>query len=128
MSCESTNNCDEIYGLMNEQEESWNSGNIEDFMSKYWNSDSLIFIGKSGITYGWSKIISNYQKSYQNKNEMGRLEFENILCEPINKNTHLITGKWNIFRTDSVRNIGGYYSLIWVKKNKGWKIIYDHSS
>ena len=59
---------------------------------------------------------------------MGRLEFENIFCKPINKTTHLITGKWNIFRSDSLRNIDGYYSLIWVKKNKVWKIIYDHTS
>ena len=43
MSCDSTNNCNEIYDLMNEQEKSWNSGDIDDFMSKYWNNDSLIF-------------------------------------------------------------------------------------
>jgi len=128
MSCDSTNNCNEIYDLMNEQEKSWNSGDIDDFMSKYWNNDSLIFIGKSGINYGWKKTISNYKKSYKNKNEMGRLEFKNILCKPINRTTHIITGKWNIYRDDSIRNIGGYYSLIWVKKDKVWKIIYDHTS
>ena len=90
MSCDSTNNCNEIYDLMNEQEKSWNSGDIDDFMSKYWNNDSLIFIGKSGINYGWKKTISNYKKSYKNKNEMGRLEFKNILCKPINRTTHII--------------------------------------
>ena len=127
-SCKSTNSCDEIYDLMQEQEESWNKGNIDDFMNKYWNNDSLIFLGKSGINYGWKKTISNYKNSYKNKNEMGRLEFKNILCKPINKSTHVIAGKWSIFREDSIRNIGGYYSLIWVKKDKVWKIIYDHTS
>ena len=126
--CKSTNNCDEIYDLMQEQEESWNEGNIDDFMNKYWNNDSLIFLGKSGINYGWKKTISNYKNSYKDKNEMGRLEFKNILCKPINKSTHIIAGKWSIFREDSIRNIGGYYSLIWVKKDKVWKIIYDHTS
>ena len=126
--CKSTNSCDEIYDLMQEQEESWNKGNIDDFMNKYWNNDSLIFLGKSGINYGWKKTISNYKNSYKNKNEMGRLEFKNILCKPINKSTHIIAGKWSIFREDSIRNIGGYYSLIWVKKDKVWKIIYDHTS
>jgi hypothetical protein len=126
--CNSIDDCDEIYELMKEQEKSWNLGDIDDFMDKYWNNDSLIFIGKAGINYGWKKTISNYKKSYKNKNEMGRLEFENILCKPINKTTHIITGKWNIYRDDSVRNVGGYYSLIWVKKDKVWKIIYDHTS
>ena len=113
---------------MQEQEESWNKGNIDDFMNKYWNNDSLIFLGKSGINYGWKKTISNYKNSYKNKNEMGRLEFKNILCKPINKSTHIIAGKWSIYREDSIRNIEGYYSLIWVKKDKVWKIIYDHTS
>ena len=127
-SCKSTNSCDEIYDLMQEQEESWNKGNIDDFMNKYWNNDSLIFLGKSGINYGWKKTISNYKNSYKKKNEMGRLEFKNILCKPINKSTHIIAGKWSIYREDSIRNIEGYYSLIWVKKDKVWKIIYDHTS
>ena len=126
--CNSANNCDEIHDLMKKQEKSWNMGNIDDFMEKYWNDDSLIFIGKYGINYGWKKTISNYKKSYRNKNEMGKLKFENVICKPINKTTHLITGKWNIYRIDSIRNTGGYYSLIWVKKDKEWKIIYDHTS
>ena len=80
-SCNSVNNCDEIHELMREQEKSWNMGNIDDYMEKYWDNDSLIFIGKSGINYGWKKTISNYKKSYRNKNEMGRLEFENIFVK-----------------------------------------------
>ena len=40
---------------MKEQEKSWNMGSIDDFMDKYWNDDSLIFISKSGINYGWEK-------------------------------------------------------------------------
>ena len=43
-SCNSINNCDEIYELMKEQEKSWNMGNIDDFMDKYWDNNSLIFI------------------------------------------------------------------------------------
>ena len=36
--------CDEIYYLMEDQEKSWNSGNIDDFMIPYWKNDSLIFL------------------------------------------------------------------------------------
>ena len=42
--------CITIYDLMQDQEQSWNDGNIDDFMTKYWRSDSLIFIGKSGVS------------------------------------------------------------------------------
>jgi hypothetical protein len=32
----------------------WNRGDLSKrFMDTYWKSDSLMFIGKSGVTYGW---------------------------------------------------------------------------
>ena len=120
--------CEEINDLMYEQEDSWNEGNIEDFMKKYWKNDSLIFIGKSRINYGWNKTTSNYKKSYPSRNSMGLLHFNNIKCLPINDTTHIISGQWNISRLDSSKNVGGYYSLMWIKKENGWRIVYDHSS
>jgi hypothetical protein len=42
-----------IRNAMNEQLSAWNLGNIDLFMTTYWRSDSLKFIGKNGITYGW---------------------------------------------------------------------------
>ena len=61
VSCKSTNHCNEIYNLMEQQEDAWNNGNIENFMNVYWKNDSLVFIGKSGINYGWDKTFSNYK-------------------------------------------------------------------
>ena len=43
---------------MEQQEDAWNNGNIENFMNVYWKNDSLVFIGKSGINYGWDKTFS----------------------------------------------------------------------
>ncbi|GIR57886.1 MAG: hypothetical protein CM15mP65_04670 [Crocinitomicaceae bacterium] len=40
------NDCQQIDELMMKQQHSWNNGNIEEFMSFYWNNDSLMFIGK----------------------------------------------------------------------------------
>lgn len=120
--------CEEINYLMYEQEESWNKGNIEDFMKKYWKNDSLIFVGKSGINYGWNKTTSNYKRAYPSRNSMGLLHFNNIKCLPINDTTHIISGQWNISRLDSSKNVGGYYSLMWIKKEDGWRIVYDHTS
>jgi len=128
VSCKSTNHCNEIYNLMKQQEDAWNNGNIENFMNVYWKNDSLVFIGKSGINYGWDKTFSNYKNSYKTKEQMGTLEFKNLICNTINDSTHIVTGKWSLKRNDSIGNINGFYSLIWVKKQTGWKITYDHTS
>jgi hypothetical protein len=34
-----------------------------------------MFIGKSGITYGWQKTLDNYKKGYPDKEAMGKLHF-----------------------------------------------------
>ena len=128
VSCKSTNHCNEIYNLMKQQEDAWNNGNIENFMNVYWKNDSLVFIGKSGINYGWDKTFSNYKNSYKTKEQMGTLEFKNLICNTINDSTHIVTGKWSLKRNDSIGNINGFYSLILVKKQTGWKITYDHTS
>ena len=128
VSCKSTNHCNEIYNLMKQQEDAWNNGNLENFMNVYWKNDSLVFIGKSGINYGWDKTFSNYKNSYKTKEQMGTLEFKNLICNTINDSTHIVTGKWSLKRNDSIGNINGFYSLIWVKKQTGWKITYDHTS
>ena len=57
-SCSSTNdssvNESEIIEIIDNkmaaQESSWNNGDLEAFMLPYWKSDSLMFIGKNGIT------------------------------------------------------------------------------
>ena len=113
---------------MQQQEDSWNNGNIDGFMNMYWQSESLVFIGKSGINYGWDKTLNNYKKTYKTKEEMGTLKFKNIICNPVNDSTHIITGKWSLKRNDSIGNINGYYTLLWIKKLNGWKITYDHTS
>lgn len=113
---------------MHQQEDSWNYGSIDDFMNIYWKNDSLIFIGKSGINYGWDKTIKNYKNSYKTKEQMGTLKFKNIICNPINDSTHIVTGKWSLIRNDSIGNLSGFYSLLWIKKQTGWKITYDHTS
>ena len=128
VSCKSTNHCNEIYDLMKQQEDAWNNGNIDNFMNTYWKNDSLVFIGKSGINYGWDKTFSNYKNSYKTKEQMGTLEFKNLICNTINDSTHIVTGKWSLKRNDSIGNINGFYSLVWVKKQTGWKITYDHTS
>ena len=53
-----------IPDLMKKQELAWNTGDIDSFMKYYWKSDSLKFIGSSGITYGWQKTLDNYKKKY----------------------------------------------------------------
>jgi hypothetical protein len=117
-----------IDSIMQAQIICWNEGDILCFMEAYWKSDSLMFVGKSGINYGWQKTLDNYLKSYSSKDEMGILHFNNEVMILIDKTTFQVIGKWHLKRTEVLGDLQGYYSLIWQIKNGKWVIISDHSS
>jgi hypothetical protein len=65
-----------IRNILADQISFWNKGDIPGFMQGYWNSDSLVFVGKNGPTYGYNNTLRNYQKNYPNKDYMGILNFD----------------------------------------------------
>ena len=52
---------EEILKLLATQVEFWNKGDVNQFMHGYWESDSLMFVGKNGVTYGYNKTLVNYK-------------------------------------------------------------------
>ena len=115
-----------IRRLLTEQTASWNKGDIEGFMQTYWKSDSLMFIGKSGVTNGWQNTLNNYKKGYPDTAAMGKLSFDIIQVKPVSKEYAFVIGKWMLQRTAG--DLSGHYTLL-LRKIKGeWKIVADHSS
>jgi len=112
--------------IMEEQITCWNNGDIDCFMQAYWQSDSLKFIGKNGITYGWQNTLDNYKTRYPDKSFMGVLGFDILSSEKLGNNAILVIGKWYLKREKG--DIEGYFSLIWKKINGTWLIIADHTS
>ncbi len=112
--------------ILNNQEKAWNSGDITSFMAGYWKSDSLMFIGKSGVTYGWQKTLDNYKKNYPDTVAMGNLTFNLLEVKSLSPEYYFVTGKFHLQRT--IGNLEGYFTLLFRKINGHWFIIKDHSS
>lgn len=108
------------------QNEAWNRGDLETFMSTYLNSDSLMFIGKSGVTYGWKNTLDNYKKGYPDTATMGKLRFDLLEFKRLSPEYYFVVGKW--FLTRSIGNVGGHFTLLFRKIKGKWYIIGDHSS
>jgi ketosteroid isomerase-like protein len=117
-----------ISQVLIKQQTAWNNGNISSYMSYYWNNDSLQFIGKKGLIYGWQNTLNNYKKLYPDTASMGKLFFNILHLDIINKNCAYVVGKWNLIRNDEKGNLGGHFTLILKKINKKWVIVSDHSS
>lgn len=115
-----------IRSLLAAQTEAWNRGDVEGFMQTYWNSDSLLFIGKSGVTRGWEKTLANYKKGYPDTAAMGKLAFDILKVERLSAGAFFVVGKWMLRR--SIGNLSGHYTLLMRKIKGRWLIVADHSS
>lgn len=115
-----------IRQLMQQQTDAWNKGNIPVFMQTYWQSDSLLFIGKNGITKGWQATLDRYKKSYPDTAAMGQLHFNLLEFKQLTPELYFLVGQWHLQR--SVGNLQGHFTLLIRKMNGAWKIIADHSS
>lgn len=116
----------EIRALLAKQTEAWNRGDVDGFMEGYWKNDSLMFIGKSGITYGWQQTLDNYKKGYPDKTAMGQLTLTLIEMKPLSKKYFSVIGKWHLKR--SIGDLSGHYTLLLKRISGKWVIVKDHSS
>ncbi|RMG29169.1 MAG: nuclear transport factor 2 family protein [Bacteroidetes bacterium] len=108
------------------QEKAWNEGDIDAFMEGYLKSDELVFVGASGPKYGWQTTKDNYHARYPDRTAMGKLKFDILRMNKIDKKTAFVIGKFYLTRT--IGDLSGYFTLVWKKIGGKWVIISDHTS
>lgn len=116
----------EVRSVLSNQSAAWNRGDIDAFMVGYWENDSLMFIGKSGITYGYKNTLANYKKNYPDTTVMGKLTFTLIHVKQLSPEYFHVTGKYYLSRT--IGDASGHFTLVFRKIKGRWMIVSDHSS
>ena len=116
-----------VLEVLGRQNMNWNRGDIDAFMQDYWQSDSLMFIGKNGVVYGWKATLDRYKRTYPDKATMGTLKFDIQKIDFHSKTVCWVLGKWHLTRPEK-GDIGGYFTLILKKIEGKWLIVSDHTS
>jgi ketosteroid isomerase-like protein len=104
----------------------WNRGNIAGYMHGYWESDSLVFIGRNGPTYGFDSTLARYRRSYPDTAQMGKLSSTILRIRMLSPEYAYVTGRWHLRRTAG--DLKGHYTLLLRRIDEEWVIIEDHSS
>jgi ketosteroid isomerase-like protein len=118
-------NSDIVRKALEQQQHSWNNGDIDGFMKYYWRHDSLKFIGSKGVTYGWQKTLENYRRSYPDKTAMGELLFSFIEITELGSDAVFVVGRWELIKE---KPVSGHFTLLWRKIKDQWVIVTDHTS
>lgn len=116
----------EILTILDKQVKAWNKGDLDQFMVGYWESDSLMYIGKTGVTYGYRSTLERYKKNYNNREKMGTLKFTILHVKELSPEYVQVVGKYELTRT--VGDASGHFTLLFRRIGDSWVIISDHSS
>jgi len=115
-----------IRAVLARQQAAWNRGDAREFMKGYWDSPELTFAGSSGMTRGWQPVLARYQKNYPDQKAMGLLEFSELEVRPLGEEAALVLGRWHLRRASD--ELGGVFTLVFLRFPEGWRIIHDHTS
>lgn len=118
---------EQIMAILKRQEGDWNKGDIKSFMDGYWVSDSLMFVGKAGITYGYKATYERYLKSYPDRAAMGTLQFTFLNFSFPGPGVAFVVGKFHLTRPEK-GDLEGHYTLLFRKIKGKWLIVCDHTS
>ncbi len=121
------NEIDLIKKILTKQEESWNNGNIDEFMEGYWKSEKLIFTSDIGVpAYGWQNTLERYKNTYPTKESMGELKFQIFDVKLSSNKTAILNGKWELIREND--NPQGNFYLNLDKIDNNWLIVKDSTT
>lgn len=116
----------EVVSILDKQAKAWNKGDLDQFMVGYWESDSLMYIGKTGVTYGYRSTLERYKKNYNSREKMGTLKFTILHVKELSPEYVQVVGKYELTRT--VGDASGHFTLLFRRIGDSWVIISDHSS
>jgi|GEM_PF-1670094 len=115
-----------ITALLERQQAAWNRGDIEAFMSDYWQSDDLTFSSGGKITRGFQGTLDRYRQRYPTAERMGKTTFSDLEIRILDDTNALVLGRWSLERGEE--KMEGNFSLVLRQIEGQWKIIHDHTS
>ncbi|HEX8142147.1 MAG TPA: nuclear transport factor 2 family protein [Pyrinomonadaceae bacterium] len=115
-----------VRAVLDAQVAAWNRGDIEAFMEGYRRSPETVFISGDSLTRGWQTVLNRYKRNYDTREKMGTLSFLEIEIVPVNSDTAVAFGRWQLSRLAFTPH--GRFTLILRRTREGWRIVHDHTS
>lgn len=116
----------ELLQALDQQQNEWNQGDLEAFVSWYLPGEDLRFTTSTGMIAGSSKLLDRYREAYPDSDRMGKLDFEVLHLDVVDARHAVVIGKYVLYRADDRPE--GYFTLFWKKTPEGWRIAIDHTT
>jgi len=116
-----------VYDIVKQQQEAWNRGDLDGFLSHYDMSEDITFYSDDKVSKGWVALNDRYRRRYGGgAAAMGQLAFDELSTVRLTEDAVLMQGRWT---TNGTPNAGtGLFTILIRKTDNGWKIVHDHTS
>ena len=104
----------------------WNRGELPVYLSAY--VDSATAMGSTGLVRGVAGIEGQMRGGFwRTGRPLQNLSYDHLEIRPIGPDQAIATGQY-ILTGGGRPDRTGWFSTIWVRTAKGWRMVHDHSS
>ena len=112
--------------LLQESADAFNKGDLPGHLASY--DDSVTFMTKNGPRPGVVPIEKSFRESYfKDGKPKQQLRFEQLATRRLSADVALVTGRY-ILSGGTEPDQTGWFTTIWTRTPRGWKVVHDHSS
>jgi uncharacterized protein (TIGR02246 family) len=112
--------------LLQESADAFNAGDLPGHLASY--DDSVTFMTKNGPRPGVAPIEKAFRERYfKDGKPKQQLRFEQEAVRFLSDDVALVTGRFVLSGGDEPEQTG-WFTTIWTRTLKGWKVVHDHSS
>jgi ketosteroid isomerase-like protein len=118
---------EEIRALIAAQQDAWNAGDLDGFMTGYRMSEDITFYSGGDVKSGWVGLRERYDKKYRAGGQsMGTLTFSDLSVDVLAGDAAMARGRWKLHLGEKTPS--GLFTLLVRKYPEGWQIVHDHTS
>ena len=104
----------------------WNRGALPVYLSGY--VDSATAMGSTGLVRGVSGIEGQMRAGFwRTGRPLQNLSYDHLEIRPIGPDQAIATGQY-VLTGGGRPDRTGWFSTIWVRTARGWRMVHDHSS
>jgi ketosteroid isomerase-like protein len=119
---------DAVRAVLSKQADDWNKGDLDGFLTGYWNSPKVVFMSGGQRFDGFEAMRDRYRRRYKAEGRaMGQLVFSELDVESLGPQSVMARGRFRLTMPDGTKPTG-LFTVILRKLPDGWKIVHDHTS
>jgi uncharacterized protein (TIGR02246 family) len=104
----------------------WNRGDLDGYLSSYWDSDKTLWVSGGSLWRGRKAIFEAYKSRFSTPQQMGQITLAELEIEVLTDTDAIAFGRWRLVVEDKSSN--GFFTVQLKKIEGAWLIVSDHSS